>query len=374
MKILLAGPKVCTPWTEGRKRFMRDLAAALGRQHDVRVVTTVEKGEQTQFAAPWDAPAATGGVQHLWRFHRQLRRVLDQWRPDFVCHMPIGSFHGRYRYGNMGSMWLADLQCASRRVPCLTLMYAIMSETSLQQLARRVRCLLVNPYAGGERSVRFGVDLPRIASPAVRTFGRRLLFMAGMSETTPERLEHVLTVRGLTTLLSAGEWLAPYGFKLTVAVPLLRDSRLRLALRELPQNRWPKENLDIQELVSVPDIYSEHDIFVFPYGRNEPQFIPTSVIEAMHWGLPTALPAHPFLSPLIRDEETALVYWPNDARDLASVLLDAVNGGDRLNAIAVNAYHLVQGEFHIKGTCEDLLLHYEQIKAARHSHGNIEPT
>lgn len=363
MKILLAGPKVCTPWTEGRKRFMRDLAAALGRHHEVRVVTTVERGELTQFATPWDAPVTTGGVSHLWYFHTQLSRQLDQWGPEFVCHIPISSFHGKYRYGNVASMWLADRQCAARRIPCLTLMYAIMNETSLRQLARRVRCLLVNPYAGGERSVRFGVDLPPVAPPATKNFGRRLLFMAGMSEPTVERLEHVLTLRGLDTLLSAGEWLAPNGFTLTVAVPLLRDSGLRSTLEKLPQNRWPKQNLHIREVVSVPEIYSEHDIFVFPYGRDEPQFIPTSVIEAMHWGVPTALPAHPFLMPLMRDEGTALAFQPNDPHDLVDVLLDAVNNGDRLNAISANAYRLVQGEFLIEGTCEDLLLNYEQLKA-----------
>jgi glycosyltransferase involved in cell wall biosynthesis len=370
MRILLAGPKVCTPWTEGRKRFMRDLAAALGRHHEVRVVTTIEHGQSTQFDAAWQAPVARGGVQHLLRYHRSLSRMLDTWAPDFVCHIPISSFHGRYRYGNFASIWWTDRQCARRGVPCLTLMYAIMSETTLQGVARWARHLLANRYTAGGPSIRFGVDLPVVAQPAARASGRRLLFMAGMSEPTRERLDYVLTVRGLTTLLAAGKWLAPAGFTLTIAIPLLSYGNLAGTLQAFPENTWPAGSLDLRGEVAVPGVYADHDVFVFPYGRDEPQFVPTSVIEAMHWGLPVALPAHPFLLPLIRKKSTALAFQPNDPADLAAVLMSAIGDDDRLQALRENAHQFVQQEFNIAGTCDDLVGYFEKLNATENGYGH----
>jgi glycosyltransferase involved in cell wall biosynthesis len=355
VKILLAGPKICTPWSEGRKRFVRDLAAELARDHQVAVVTTVQRGESTAFAAPSHAPVAATGAGHLFRYHIALADALTNWQPDLVCHVPIGSFHGKYRYGNLASLWLAERQCAWHATPCYTLMYAIVREASVAKLGGWVSHLLVNQFTEGATQIRFGATLPENPVVPRPGDGRSLLFMAGMAERTLERLDHVLHLRGLATLLQAGAELASVGFSLTIAVPLLADAGLRAALLDSPDTTWPAERLRILDLVSVPEVYDGHDFFIFPYGRDEVQFVPNSVLEAMHFGIPTVLPRQPFLMPLIGEGATAYSYLPGDAEDLARVLRTAADDANGRAAVCRAAAALVRGKFDITCTCQDLL-------------------
>lgn len=353
MRILLAGPKVCSPWTEGRKRFVRDLAESFAADHEVRVVTTTAPGECSNFAVPAISAVADGGARHLLSFHRLLGRTLDAWHPDLVVHLPTTSFHGRYRIGNTASMWLADRQCAQRGVACLTLMYAITREASVRALRPWVRHLLTNPYVHGGHPVRFGVALPQSEVPPAGP-PRELLFMAGMAEPTRERLRHVLEVRGLGVLLRAGAPLAEAGFRLTIAVPLLRDPLLRRLLMEWPGNAWPAAALRILGEARVPDVFIGMGCFVFPYGRDETQFVPTSVIEAMHAGVPVVLPRHPFLAPLWEDGWAA-AFTPGDRDDLVRVLLAMTERAGERERQRQAAAAFVRQRMSIDGSCEDIL-------------------
>lgn len=355
MKILLAGPKLCAPWTEGRKHFVRDLAAELAKTHEVRVLTTVEDGASTEFAVPWVAANAGTRAQHVWRLHKGLRELLNHWQPQVVCHLPIGSFHGLYGIGNKASIWLAERQCDRNGVLCLTLMYAIVQEASVAQLGSWAKHLLVNQYAQGANRIRFGIALPTVAGRAGDRGGKSLLFMAGMAERSPERLAHVLHLRGLATLLRAGAALATAGFTLTVAVPLLRDAALRAALIDAPENAWPDNSLRILDTVKVPEIFSGHDYFVFPYARDETQFVPNSVIEAMAVGIPVVLPRLPFLENLIQEGASAFAFRQGNHHDLVDVLLAADADVTRRAAVCRAAAALVRREHAIQGTCEDLL-------------------
>lgn len=365
MRILLAAPKICPPWTEGRKRFVRDLASGFSRHHEVHVVTTADPGEQPLFAAETTCVPASGGFAHLLGFHRALERCLRIWQPDWVCHLPIGSFHKHYRYGNLASLWLADRQCRIRGLSCLTVMYAIARESSAVKLARYVKHLLANDETAGTRRIRFGMLLGDSDRPAPTTDrdGKALLFMAGMSEPTTERLEHVLSVRGLGEVLRAGRWLAPAGYRLTLAVPLLESSMLRQRLLDHTDNAWPVSALEFKGIAAVPEIFSEHDFFVFPYGREETTFVPTSVIEAMNAGLACVLPERQFLSDLHDTGRTALSYRPGNGESLARCLLAAAGRTGLIDTLRIEAWNMVQMRYSIDGTCADLLDYYHQINA-----------
>ncbi|HCX34439.1 MAG TPA: hypothetical protein DHV08_13450 [Rhodocyclaceae bacterium] len=374
MKILLAGPRLCSPWTEGRKRLARDLAGALAADHAVRVVTTVDPGETTGFPVPCRGRPASGPVSHFRSLHAGLGEELDEWRPELVCHLPIGSFHGMYGYGNLASMWLAERQCARRSAPCFTLMYAIAREASVERLSRCVSHLLVHPSLGQGVPIRFGTALPEPQEIPAPGDGRSLLFMAGTTQPTRERLDHVLNLRGLATLLRAGRTLAPDGFRLTIAVPLLAHMRLREALRKLPGNNWPESALHILDTITVPEVFAGHDLFVFPYARDETQFVPTSVIEAMHFGLATVLPRLPFLLPIIGEGAHAFAFEANDAEDLARAVRAAASDTARRAAVRDSALAMVRREFAIRGTCEDLLRYYrERIAGAAGRSAHTHP-
>lgn len=364
MRILLAGPKLCTPWTEGRKRFVRDLSAEFARSHDVRVLTTVASGETAQFDAPWEAPAATSAAAHLLRFHRRLGELIARWKPDLVCHFPIGSFHGWYYHGNLASMRWADRQCARRGVPCFTVMYSITGQAPRSELRFGVRHLLVNQSAAFGTRIRFGIALRRPAPLRPLDAGKSLLFMTGLAQASPERLDHALRVRGLGILLEAGRWLAPVGFRLTVAIPFLSHPEMRRAMLACEYNAWPADAIELHDTVSVPEVFAGHELYVFPYGREEPQFVPTSVVEAMESGLPVALPAHRFLENLIRHGETAFVFAPNDPEAMARAVIAA--SADPLRRVAVRrqALRLVREEFDIQASCSDILARYRAVARA----------
>lgn len=364
MKILLAGPGLCAPLTEGRKRFARDLANELSGSNEVQVVTTVDSGTAALFDIPTTAPAAERGLTHLVRFHHALHRHIEFWRPDLVCHLPIGSFHGAYRYGNLSSIWLADRQCAWKAIPCFTLMYAIAREAPLNALVGCVRHLLVSRSLVGGKQIRFGTALPESVVRPSRGDGRSLLFMAGMAQRTRERLNHVLQVRGLAVLLRAGQGLSSLGFRLTVAVPLLSDPILRDALFAAEANTWPQGSLHVIDTVSVPEIFDGYDFMVFPYSRDETQFVPTSVVEAMNSGVATVLSDLPFLQPLIQKGDAAYRFPVNDSEALVRILRDATLDIESREKIRSRALAMVRESFDIRGTSEDVLrLYHEQFGA-----------
>lgn len=368
MKILLAAPEICTPWTEGRKRFVRDLCGSLARQDDVRIITTVPPGHVTDF--PVSHRQVTCGTKpgHLLSLHRLLREELTSFRPDLVCHFPYGTFRHVYRLANLWSMSHVDQACRKHGTTCFTIMYSISNETSLNVLKASVTHLVPIrlPPANTDNAIRLGIDFGDWRTLAITdrhvTHGR-LLFMAGMWQQTRARTEHVLNVRGLRLLLQAGKQLSSRGLSLTVAVPLLAAASLRDYLLQHHDNTWPDGTLRFESEAKVPDIFTSHDLFVFPYMREETQFIPTSVIEAMAAGIPVALPQLSFLAGLAGNGERAITYPAADASALADAVFAAVSDISRMNHVRTNALRYVREQMDIERSCHDLRQRYQAAHA-----------
>lgn len=365
MKILLAAPEICTPWTEGRKRFVCDLSRALASQDEVRVITTVPPGEITEFPVSNKSMTSRSKSAHLFHLHRQLHVELNGFLPDLVCHFPYGTFRHVYRLANLWSMSHVDRLCRARGTTCFTIMYSISNETSLATLRPWVTNLVPVrlPPANEDNAIRFGIGLddaqvtPRhIGNPA----RNRLLFMAGMWQRNRRRLEHVLDIRGLRLLLQAGRKLSSQDLSLTVAVPLLADESLCRSLRQHADNGWPEEKLHLVSAVNVPDVFLSHDLFIFPYMREETQFTPTSVIEAMATGVPVVLPMLDFLKELAGNGERAFTYRAGDASDLTDVIFHAIHDGPRHEVVRTQALDYVRQQMNIEHTCNDLRRRYRE--------------
>jgi len=359
VKILLVAPKICTPWTEGRKRFIRDLSTALRREHEVHIITTVQQGQTTAFSVPFDAKVVRFGPWHLVQTCRMLQKGLRSFAPDLVCHLPLGSFHGKFRLANIWSMWSIDQTCRRAGVPCFTLMYSITGISSPSYLKPCVQHLMLNQYLSGKQEgIRFGVlfDPPLKKLRASKSIvGKQLLFMSGAWERKQEILQHVLSVRGLSTLLRAGRWLAAEGFQLTVAVPFLSDEGMKNQLLKHHDNCWPEGTLECIGEVSVPDIFSDKDFFVFPYAKDETQFIPTSVVEAMYYGVPAVLSDLNFLRKLSLQTETAFYFPEGDAFELAHTLIRAQQQRHDYVTVRENAASMIRHSMDIEGSCQDIL-------------------
>lgn len=370
MKILLVAPEICPPWTEGRKRFVRDLSACLSRAHDVQVLTTTTPDVTPQFPVPASVLRCRWRWQHLTALRPELAVMLSHFQPQLVCHLPYGTFRHLYRAVNVWSMRRIDNTCDAAGVPCFTVMYSISREADVQRLGAQVRHMVLNDLRAptGFPVVRLGLDFADWPEPPRErplSAPLRVLFMAGMWQRTPARLAHVLDVRGLRLLLRAGSQLAKHGVHLTVAVPLLADAGLQERLRRTPDNTWPQAQLSLTGEVTVPDIYAAHHLFVFPYAREEKQFTPTSVLEAMRAGTPVLLPDLDFLKSLVGSGRHAYIFRANDVLSLSASVLAAAADPAQWNTIRREALGFVRKAMSIERACDDLLSLYTSLGDSR---------
>ena len=190
-----------------------------------------------------------------------------------------------------------------------------------------------------------------------------LLFMAGLQETRRSMLQHILNERGLADMVAAGPHFEAAGFRVIVAIPLLRDRKLRNELRQHFTERSPNLDLDLRFEVSVPEIFQEVDIYIFPYRVELTQFIPTSILEAMAAGVPVILSDLAMLSPLANDGRTAYQFRRYDANHLWGVVRSVMADEHGRQAMAFRAREFVQTEWSIDRSVKDLLsiLNYQNF-------------
>ncbi|MCP5143829.1 MAG: glycosyltransferase family 4 protein [Gammaproteobacteria bacterium] len=327
MRLLLLAPEIAPPWTEGRKRFVIDLANALKRQQ--HEVTLLVSGDPTA-AMPADVDAivlpAHGRISRLLGPGRNLPRVAARMLPDCVINFPYGTFSGLHHWPSRGYMRWIDRLCVRIGVPCLTVLYSIDQHTRPGSLAGWARNLVTGPLPHWRGpSVPLGRDVshwPQRLQPAGT--GRSLLFLAGMWQPTRERFDHVLDVRGLRVLLRAGEKLAEQGVTLKVAAPLFADAQCRQWLNAHPDNTWPEHTMSLADTVEVPAVFHAADVFVFPYAEDITQFTPTSVVESMLAGTPVVMSDLPFLRQL-GPTKIARRFAPDDALALADEVLKVLD-------------------------------------------------
>ncbi|MBW2004087.1 MAG: glycosyltransferase family 4 protein [Deltaproteobacteria bacterium] len=366
MKILLVAPEICSPWTEGRKRFVRDLSLALSKEHDVLLLCTKARGQTTDFPVPNNSAERGWGPSHLIFLQKAIGPIIKDFKPNFVCHFPYASFQHIYRLANTWTMWNVDRLCRRHSVPCFTIMYSISKEATPKMLKPWVSHLVLNQFSSGyEKQVRLGIRFenkaPSLEHRKDIPKHPKLLFMGGMWQQTRKRLRYVLERRGLSTLLKAGKKLTEIGAQLIVAVPLLENPKLRDLLLSDPNNTWPRECIQLTGQVTVPDIFKSVELFIFPYAREERIFIPTSVIESMAWGTPVVLSDHAFLRNLRQGGKTALSFPSGDSNKLASIIADLFNDPDKYNTIRENGMRYVREEMSIEESCKDLLSLYKHL-------------
>ena len=183
--------------------------------------------------------------------------------------------------------------------------------------------------------------------------------MAGMPNATAERLEYVLKVRGLGQLLQAGKILHPAGVDLIVASPVFGNPDLAQALRRHPLNGWADGALRIAETghltVTVPAIFDQCDLFVFPYAEPITRFTPTSIVESLLSGVPVVMSDLPFLCELAPQFEAVETFRNGDAGDLAQKVLGLLDAPNRLEELSQRARTAAERHFSIQTSARRLL-------------------
>jgi len=365
MKILLVGPDLGPPWTEGRKNFVRDLVPRLVVRAQVRLVTTARQdGEITEPCAGKQA-----AVPQKWRtpiaLDQAVTHAIRAWRPDVVCHFPYGTFRGIRGLVNRWSMRRIDQRCAQRAVRCLTILYSL-TNGSRARLKRHVRELVLAPRVGWNGlTMTIGTDVTKaLQVVAVPNGEPTALFMAGVADAGRVAVRYLLQERGLQDLIDAAPHLAAAGIRLIVAIPALSDAGFCADVRRRFMTAAPSLALDLRAAVPVPAIFGEVGLYVFPYRVELEQFVPTSVLESMAAGVPVVLSDLEMLAALANHGRTAYLYRRCDGRHLAEVIVAAFGDVAGRSARALAARRLAVTEWSIDRSAEDLATLLGQTPAA----------
>jgi glycosyltransferase involved in cell wall biosynthesis len=354
MKVLFVAPKLCSPWSEGRKKFVRDLLETAAQRWDCSLLATFDEGERAfelQNGQHLVFPVRRS-YEHLLELRRNFKQAMDRFEPDLVVHFPFGAFAGIRSLGNLWIISAIQSYCRRRHVPEITLMYSVTSEASSALHRRILDKTWRNQYSGHHRRIRFGVALPPWDAGPRQRLSKRLLFMAGMAEPTRERLDYVLSVRGLSLLLRQGERLRSFGCRLTVAVPILDRPDLVAILRDAAAS-WDSD-VEFIALASVPGVFLEHDVFIFPYAREEIQFVPTSVVEALHYGTPVVLPRLEFLRPFHGTPGRVVTFSAGDGDELVSAITSVLEDEVLFQQLSANGREFIDREYNIEASIEDI--------------------
>jgi glycosyltransferase involved in cell wall biosynthesis len=326
VRLLVVGADIIPPWTEGRKKLVRDLTVRMHETFDVHLITTGSKNVPTESPYPRYEQKAAFQCFRLHALHRALNDMITAWPPDMVLHFPFGTFHGFRRIVNEWSIRYVDRLCFSKGIRCLTVFYSI-TDRPRERMRHLVREPVLNPaqdWSGW--SIPMGTDLSNAFCIAPKS--RReptVLFMAGLQETKSTVLRHILEERGLADIVKAAPGLGKARVRIVVAIPLLRDARLAEELRRCFLDICPEIKLELRSQISIPQIFEEADLYLFPYRRELTQFIPTSVLEAMAAGIPVVISDLAMLSSLSSEGQTAYVFHACDAGHLEEVILSALS-------------------------------------------------
>jgi glycosyltransferase involved in cell wall biosynthesis len=356
MKVLMVAPRICTPWSEGRKKFFRDLCNEAVDRWQLTALITVDAGEHSDLPMPATTFVSKHAWQHLTHIRLNLRDVIREHQPDLICYLPFGEFSGLRGLANIWSIWSVERICKRLGVASCTLMYALTSEANTRFHRYALRHAYFNQHGAAARTVRFGVRLPEADhrfAPGIVRHERNILFMAGVAEESDERLNHVLDTRGLRFLLKAAVRLQADGYRLIVAVPLLRNESLLKKLVQDADNCWDPNSIEYCADLTMPEIYLRTHVFAFPYATEELQFVPTSIVEAMHFSVPVIVPKLTFLAQFYKPESRALVYEKDNPESFVEQLR-IIDDRERLITLCTTAKKYVDNEYDIRNSVTDI--------------------
>lgn len=141
LKLLFVAPEICSPWSEGRKVFVRDLAESMQNEHEVRLLTTTPEGDVVNPDIQTYQFECKSRLQIMRSVFSELPKIIEQFNPDVVCHFPYGTFRHVYGIINRYYMGRVDRICKERDIPCISIMYSIDDSISPDKLNESVACL-----------------------------------------------------------------------------------------------------------------------------------------------------------------------------------------------------------------------------------------
>lgn len=343
-KIVLFAPGVVPPWTEGRKVFVKDLADEL-RARGVSVQLLNGASASSRGSVILDAL-------------RHLRAVCnDRSHVDVVAAFPYGTFHGFRGKVNAWLLHRSQAICSNAGIPHIAVFYSCVGLEVNQLGSRFAPALAVGRQGSSIDAMHLGIRHPSTTWCSAGNGLGRVLFLCGYQKATLRALHDVLHERGLADLLDAGNAMADENVQLTVAVPFLRNAGMAGRLRREIAQRCPRLDVELQGEVDPYELFRSHDAFVFPYRSRHSVFVPTSLLEAMAFGIPVIAADHLMYRSLTVAKGGARcgLHRVGDATDLGNAL-HALHGG--YDAAIEKAYVVskeVRTEWTVEHAVDELL-------------------
>lgn len=356
MKLLLIAPEISSPYTEGRKKFVIDLIEALQGDRAIHLLTTTRRGKELHVPCTFTTTIASNGLMHLFHILRKAPELLKTMKPDIVCLFPYGTFKRHYWCISATFMWAIDKLCYYFKVPCLTIMYSIDSSTTPEVLRKLVTNLAIS-YKDGWTGHIVNVGLRTKNWPFLPRKSEgppTLLFLAGMWHLSDRQMEHILSVRGLESVLKMGQYLAGDGVRLIVGSPIFKSIKYQQHILNYHANTWPNEAITLLDEVEVPSIYSQADLFVFPYQYEITQFVPTSVIESMLTGTCIAISDLKFMRHLTQNGKTGYLFNQTDPEQMSQVIREALKNKGQRREVTERAREFAIAEFSIQHSVKQI--------------------
>ncbi|MCP4420324.1 MAG: glycosyltransferase family 4 protein [Chloroflexi bacterium] len=358
MKLLLVAPGFAPPWTEGRKNFIRDLIPVLRQQATLEILSAAVAPPSempSDFTAVVYTQTKTKALQ-LFSLHKALkRRLASPDKPDIVLHFPYGTFDGLRGVANNLSVGKIHKLALKSNLPCLTILYS-MTDGDLSDLQTKVTVATSESQSWSGHVVNVGLDLQALQQRPPRKNGKRLLFMAGYHENKSALLKNILYERGLIDIIHIGEQLAALDFQLSIAIPLLKYPERKSELRALLQKMAPSLPVAFFTQANVFELFSQHSLYLFPYRKNYNVFIPTSVLEAMAFGIPVIASDLPMLLPLIGDDDQfCLSYAARQPESLLEAISHVYQHTEESEARALRARQNVRLNWSVQRSAKQIM-------------------
>lgn len=350
-KIVFAAPGISPPFTEGRKIYVSELSEALiSRGLDVELITNSPEQK---------------GLGALLQVLKMLREQCR--RPELIeaiVIFPYGTFDGLRGLANRWFLRRA-IAIASRASARYMPAFYSGAGISIESLDKNYSpALAMGRSMRGLQCIHLGTSRHIKPWQPRRERIRDILFLCGYQSPNHAALRNVLHERGLLDLLRAGSEIEKSKISLTIAIPFLREAKMRKHLLKIIKNTCPSLKIELRDAVDATDIFSNYDAFVFPYHTDHAIFIPTSLLEAMSAGIPTIAADHAMYRSLTKyqGQDRCRLYPPGDTSALADSITRTDADYHHAIQLGRDTASAIRSEWNIEASADEIISALKQSK------------
>ncbi|GEM_PF-6347393 len=334
MKILFLVYGLVASKTDGRVTTARYFAHALAKNNKIIFLSTGPKKVKFKEQGVEYEVVKTGDGLGFVRSCIALASLIKKEKPDVVEYHPPAGFN----ILNVKYMLLLSALCRSLSTPFVVYLWG--GPTQIMPFKKFFSKIITPTQEKGFEWVPPAVDKKKF-SPSKRSPGmlkklgmkgkKTVLFMTGARFFSKEVFDYLLNIRGMTDFIKASRMVPQADF--IISVPCLESGEGRKALDSYLRTHAGRQIKIIGD-ADAAKLLASVDAHVFPYQREEPLFLPVSIIESFASGTPVVAGNLEFTRKIIEDRKTGFLYEIGNAHSLAEKISEALQPSERKKVIS----------------------------------------